>query len=309
MKRRGGYVLLGLLLFFTVLGLSGTVAVLEQDTRLIRLSEEELKLNLNALRRGIDLFRFHYPNRNDPTRRQLENHLENASTSAGIESLTDFLVEKSFIRQRAAIVKVDRHKTQIKWQVINNLLTNSSFEIDDGQPDVAKTVGTWRGNHTANDGVPDGWQLNSTGAEQKIKIGESGNYVISFWARSENAAAGAALTVKVDDVVVFNLIANSTEWKRYFRSFPEPPNTVPASSVVSIILSPNSGTTYFDGLMLERWKGIEGTVMTPSAWTDNYQIVPTATDSALQERSFKTELLPDPGITNIATYSHRWFQW
>ena len=60
MNARKGYVLIALLLFFTVLGMSSTVAVLEQDTRLKRFSEEDLKLNLDALRRGIDLYRYHY---------------------------------------------------------------------------------------------------------------------------------------------------------------------------------------------------------------------------------------------------------
>ncbi len=317
MKLRRGYVLLGLLLFFTVLGLSGTVAVLEQDTRLKRLSEDELKLNLNALRRGIDLFRFHYPDKSHPTRIKLEDYLKNANTSAGIASLTGFLAEKSFIRQRADTVNVDRHKRKIEWQTIENLIFNSSFEIDNHEIATDADFGEWHGNHTANDGIPNGWKLKAGGAEQKIKIDRTGTgipifYIISFWARAENPDAGATMTVKVDGSTILNLNANSTEWKRYFNSFPLTDySTDPDPAIVSIELSTDSSdATYIDGLMLERWKGANNAdVKAPSAWTEKYQIVASATDEALQERSFKTELLPDPTITNIAKYSHRWFQW
>ncbi len=303
MKLRRGYVLLGLLLFFTVLGLSGTVGILEQDTRLKRFSEEDLKLNLDALRRAIDLYR--YKNPDDKT--------IDGKMAESPEALADFLASESFVRARVATGTMG-------WRIIKNLIKNSSFERDDYTVYDDAYLGGWHGNHTANDGIPNGWKLKPGGAEQKLKIDATGTYIISFWARAENSNASASLKVRVNDIESFELIedfeliASSTEWKRYFRSFPELPAEVPASAVVSIELSTGSGdATYIDGLMLEKWDPPPPTDPlveirpVPSAWTDEYQIIAASATEALQERAFKAELTAPAG-SDISSYSW-WFQW
>ncbi len=296
LSRRRGYVLLGLLLFFTVLGLSGTVTVLEQDTRLKRFSEEDLKLNLDALRRAIDLYR--YKNPGDTT-------IE-AKMGESPEALAEFLANERFVRARAA-------SGNMKWRIIQNYINNPSFEIDDGTLAHLPAVGTWRGNYTANDGVPDGWQLNADGAEQEISINTAATYVVSFWARSTSATAKAVLRIRINAAATpaIEINATGTEWKRYFGSFPL--GAVPATVRIELLQAGTTSgdTTFIDGLMLEKWVPPAGTpggaLPVASAWTDKYQIVPAQAVNALQERAFKTELTAPAG-SDISSYSW-WFQW
>ncbi len=300
-ESRRGYVLLGLLLFFTVLGLSGTVTVLEQDTRLKRFSEEDLKLNLDALRRGIDLYRYRYtittPDAGKITA------LETAML-AGPDQLADLLAGESFVRARVAT-------GTMQWRIIDNLIKNPSFETDD-TTDYG-LVGTWRGNYTANDGVPNGWRLNADGAEQEIIINTAATYVVSFWARSTSATAKAVLRIRINAAAIPTLEINATgtEWQRYFGNFAL--GAVPATVRVELLQTGtvSGDTTFIDGLMLERWVPPAGTpggaLPVASAWTDKYQIVPAKAVSALQERAFKTELTAPSG-SDISSYSW-WFQW
>ncbi len=294
MKLRRGYVLLGLLLFFTVLGLSGTVTVLEQDTRLKRFSEEDLKLNLDALRRAIDLYR--YKNPGDTTL--------DIKMGEGPEALADFLADQSYVRARVAT-------GTMKWRIIDNLIKNPSFEVDDNTD--YGLIGTWRGNYTANDGVPNGWKLNADGAEQEISITTAATYVVSFWARSTSATAKAILRIRINAAATpaLEINATGTEWKRYFNSFPL--GAVPATVRIELLQAGTTSgdTTFIDGLMLEKWVPPAGTpggiLPVASAWTDKYQIVPAQAVSALQERAFKTELTAPAG-SDISSYSW-WFQW
>jgi len=299
MKLRRGYVLLGLLLFFTVLGLSGTVGILEQDTRLKRFSEEDLKLNLDALRRAIDLYR--YKNPDDKT--------IDGKMAESPEALADFLASESFVRARVATGTMG-------WRIIKNLIKNSSFERDDYTVYDDAYLGGWHGNHTANDGIPNGWKLKPGGAEQLIYIATPSDYVLSFWARSESATAMATLiatpTVNLNAIATppFEIKAIGSEWKRYFSRF-----RLTAPEVVKIELQQsgtNSGdATYIDGLMLEKWHPPTDPPVeirpVPSAWTDEYQIIAASATEALQERAFKAELTAPAG-SDISSYSW-WFQW
>lgn len=306
MKMRRGYVLLGLLLFFTVLGLSGTVTVLEQDTRLKRFSEEDLKLNLDALRRAIDLYRYHFAT-NDDKLKALDNAI---ASDAGVipplvaTNVASLLASESFVRARVMT-------GSNTWRIISNMINNPSFEIDDNTD--YGLVGTWRGNYTANDGVPNGWKLNADGAEQEISINTAATYVVSFWARSTSATAKAILRIRINAAAIPTLEINATgtEWKRYFGSFPL--GAVPATIRIDLLQAGTTSgdTTYIDGLMLEKWVPPAGTpggaLPVASAWTDKHQIVPAQAVNALQERAFKTELTAPSG-SDISSYSW-WFQW
>lgn len=301
MSTKKGYVLLGLLMFFTLLGLSSTVAVLQEDTRLQRFSEEDLKLNLDALRRSIDLYRYHYIHVTPDTGKI--SSLETAM-AAGPNQVADLLAGESFIRARVATGTMN-------WRIVNNLVQNPSFEVDD-TTDYG-SLGTWHGNYTAGDGVPNGWQLTSEGAEQVINISETATWVLSFWARSLSSTAMVKLQIlnETDVSTGLEIIARSTEWKRFFGSFPIA--AAPATIRIKLI---QSGTvagdiTYIDGLMLEKWTPPPGTpagaMPVASAWTDKYQVVPAQAVNALQERQFKMEMTPPPGA-DISSYSW-WFQW
>lgn len=292
--------MLGLLLFFTVLGLSSTVAVLEQDTRLKRFSEEDLKLNLDSLRRGIDLYQYHYTNV-DP---QPAKITALTAAMASSTTLADLLANESFIRARAAT-------GSMSWRIINNYVKNPSFEIDDGKTDFG-LIGGWRGNYTANDGVPDGWNLNAAGAEQWVSITTAGTYVISFWARCMTATSRASLKITIGAAAApaLEITADSGEWKRYFSSFAlASPDNVRIDLLQTGLVS--GDTTFIDGLMLEKWvppAGVPGGALpVASAWTDKHQIVPTQAITALKERLFRSELTP-PTAADISSYSW-WFQW
>ncbi|HNX78112.1 MAG TPA: hypothetical protein PLM07_16335 [Candidatus Rifleibacterium sp.] len=301
MNTKNGFVLLGLLLFFTVLGISSTLAILQQDTRLQRFDEEDLKLNLDSLRRSIDLFRYHYQHVTpDPTRITALN----SAMQAGPEQVADLLISESFIRGRVAT-------GSMHWRIINNLIVNPSFEIDDSSD--YGVIGAWRGNYTAGDGVPNGWQLTAEGAEQCLTIGENATFIVSFWAKSLAASGMVKLQIwpAAATTPTLEILARNTEWKRYFGSF-----AITAAPIVVKVKLIQSGmvsgdTTYIDGLMLEKWAPPAGTpagaLPVASAWTDKYQIVPSQATNALQERLFRSELTPPAGA-NIASYSW-WFQW
>jgi hypothetical protein len=295
MRTRSGFLLLGILLFFTVLGLSGSVAVLERDTRLKRFSEEDLKLNLDALRRGIDLYRYKYEQTtNNPAKIAALN-----AAMASATTLADLLAAESFIRARLAT-------GTLRWRLISNLVKNPSFEIDDGT-DYGEIAG-WRGNFTADDGVPDGWKLTSMGAEQVLSLTGPATYVVSFWARGNTATAKGLVRVWAGGgLPACERTADQGEWKRYFSSFQL---TVPGT--VRIELEQNGGAsgdiTYVDGLMIEKWDppaGVPaGTVPVPSAWTSTVNVVPDNAVDILQERLFREMLPPGTG----ASFSW-WFTW
>ncbi|HAE37303.1 MAG TPA: hypothetical protein DCG57_01550 [Candidatus Riflebacteria bacterium] len=303
MNKRNGYILLGMLLFFTFIGLSSSITVLEQDTRLKRFSEEDLRQNLGAIRRGIDLYRYKYGTGATP--------LETALSTGNVEQVVAELTSKNFVRSGVATGTVPWQKTPRHWRIINNYIKNPSFEIDDGSLPMIE-VGTWRGNFTAGDGVPDCWTLSSTGAEQHVVLNDIATYVISFWARAVTATSRARVRVwKIDpaDGLACDLTADEKGWKRYFGSFHV--GTVPAAIRLELVQAgtTSNDTVYIDGMMLEKWLPPPGTPAvvppSPSAWTHDYTITPLATESAQQQRLFK-EMIPQGA--SPASFSW-WFQW
>lgn len=297
MKRRAGFILLGLVIFVTVLALTSMVTVLEQDTRLKRFREDELKLNLSALRRGIDLYRYKYsvvaP---DPGK---ISALDLVLQSGPAEAVAGLLAAESFIRARIATGSME-------WRMISNIVKNPSFEIDNGTD--FGLVGTWRGNSSPQDGIPDGWQLNAAGAEQIIDPGESGIYVVSMWAKCESAAARARLQIWSDNALpLVEFSADQTDWKRYFMSF-----NLAVPGPVRMILGqsgPVGDRVFIDGIMLEKWNPpvdlpIDARPV-PSAWTRSENVVPAQAIAVLQQRQFN-DLIPED--TDPASFAW-WFQW
>lgn len=294
MNKRKGYVLLSLLLFFTVLTLSSTVSVLQHDTRLKRFSEEDLKHNVDAVRRGIDLYRYKYTHSNPDSVRidELEDCIAH-----GPASITDLLAEESFIRARIAT-------DSMNWKLIANLVNNPSFEIDNGED--FGPVGTWRGNFSAGDGAPDGWKLTDLGAEQEINLGPA-TYVVSFWARGITSTSEAKLRVYYD-VAPLEITAKNQEWKRYYASF-----QLPAAKVIRIEVVRSSAVvndvTYVDGIMLEKWDppaDLPAAIPpTPSAFTRTVNLVPSRSDLALQKSIFR-DLMPPGTPTDKLSW---WFNW
>ncbi|PKL48315.1 MAG: hypothetical protein CVV42_10080 [Candidatus Riflebacteria bacterium HGW-Riflebacteria-2] len=307
MPNKSGYVLLGMLLFFTFIGLSSSVTVLEQDTRLKRFSEDDLRQDLGAIRRGIDLYRYQLAKSgsSDPA-------FEDAINNGSMTTLIQILIDKNMVRPSVASGTAPWRQNIRKWRKISNLITNPSFEIDDGS--ILIEAGSWRGNFTANDGVPDGWTLTSGGADQHIAITEVATYVISFWARADTPTSRARVRVWriapiAEGIAACDLTADETNWKRYFGNFQI--NSVPAVVRLELVQAGSSSgdTVYLDGLMLEKWNPPAGTpaaaTPAPSAWTKDYTITPLATESAQQQRLFR-ELIPEGA--NPASYSW-WFNW
>ena len=303
MNNKNGYVLLGMLLFFTFVGLSSSISILEQDTRLKRFSEEDLRQDLGAIRRGIDLYRYKFGTGATP--------LETALSSGNIDQVIAELTSKNFVRAGVATGTVPWQKTQRQWRIISNYIKNPSFEIDDGSLPLVE-IGAWRGNFTAGDGVPDCWTLSSTGAEQHITMTDVATYVISFWARAVTTTSRARVRVwKFDppDGLACDLTADENGWKRYFGFFQI--SVVPAVIRLELVQAGTSSgdTVYVDGMMLEKWNPPPGTPAvvppSPSAWTNDFIITPTATESAQQQRLFK-EMIPTGA--NPASFSW-WFQW
>ena len=307
MAAKRGYVLIGLLLFFTVLGLSSTVAVIEQDTRLKRFSEDDLRLNLGAIRRGIDLYRYKkMETGGDPD-------FEYALSTGDMNTVIEKLSHSTFIRSGVAEGTVPWRHNPRNWRIVSNYVINPSFEIDDGSMNIPEVDG-WRGNFTADDGVPDGWNLTSDGAEQHIRIVDTGTYVVSFWARAVTATSRARLRVwrispVAEGIPAIDLTADIRGWKRYFGSF----DVTAVPQVIKLELIQAGGASgdavYIDGLMLEKWNpppGLNAAVQpSPAAWTADYTITPTATESALQQRLFR-EMIPEGA--NPEDYSW-WFMW
>lgn len=290
MVTRKGYVLIGLLLFFTVLGLSSTVSVLEQDTGLKRFSEDDLRLNLGAIRRGVDLYRY---------KKMAEGgdlDFEDALSTGDMDKVIDLLAENTFIRFGVATGSVPWHHSPRNWRIVLNYVKNPSFEIDDGS--IFPEVNGWRGNFTANDGVPDGWNLTSEGAEQHIRLVDADTYVVSFWARAVTPTSRARLRVwrispVEEGIAAIDLTADEQSWKRYFGNFDV--TTVPQIIKLELVQAGGASgdSVYIDGLMLEKWDPPTGLTAqpAPAAWTADYIITPTATESALQQRLFQ-EMIP-----------------
>ncbi len=298
MSKREGMILLGLVILITVLALSSMVGVLEQDTRLKRFREDELKLNLSAIRRGIDLYRYKYSvSAPDPAKVAA---LEAALAAGTVDTLVGLLAAESFIRARVATGTME-------WRTVTNLVKNPSFEIDNGT--IYGSVNVWQGNALSGDGVPDGWGLHADGVEQVISLAEADTYVLSLWCRVVGTGARARVQVWSDEALpLIDFYADESDWKRYFASF-----SISSASSIRLVLSDagaDSGElAYIDGVMLERWNPPAGTpadaAPVASAWTKSTQVVPSQGIEALQQRQFSGLIPEDADPASVAW----WFQW
>lgn len=297
MKRAHGFILLGIVIFISIIALAGMATVLEQDTKLKRFKEEELRLNLSAIRRGIDLYRYKYTvTQPDSTRIAA---LESALQAGNSETVVGILAGESFLRARVATGSME-------WRVVENLIKNSSFEIDDGTD--FGFIGTWRGNSLAGDQIPDGWQIVTSGFEQLVSV-DSGTFVISAWVKSQSSAAGVRIQVwGADSSALCDFTADSTDWKRYFASF----STAGATNIRVLIVSEGTAsgeTAEVDGVMLEKWNPPSGvspdTPPVPSAWTVSKIVVPAQAETVLQQRLFSDAIPADATPASLSW----WFQW
>ena len=306
MSRKNGFVLLGLVLFFSVLVLSSTVTVFEQDTRLKRFQEKDLKSNLDSIRRAIDLYRFKYSvtTPNSGLLAILEDKLKDPTGLAS--EVIQILANESFLRSRLA-------SGTMRWKRIQNLVQNSSFELDVGTTDpTVYKVGTWRGNFSPNDDVPDGWELTANGAFQKIDLSSfavPATFVVSFWARSTQTTAGVKLNIGPDAALpTLQLTANNPNWKRYYGVF-----VLNTAGICKLEFEQTSSTigdvVYVDGIMLEEWTPPANAPVNlspvPSVWTASFTIVPDIASETLQHRNFDDIITPD---TTAASMSW-WLEW
>jgi hypothetical protein len=302
MHSNKGYLLLGFLLFFSLLALSSSIAVFEQDTRLKRFREQDLKLNLDHFRRAVDLYTYTYtvtaPN---PTKISL---LQTALQGGNASEVVTLLAQENFLRSRIA---TGSHL----WKLVTNLVKNPSFEADDAQD--FGFVGTWRGNFTANDLVPNGWNLIPTGIEQCINLSAPGypaTFVVSLWGRGATAAAGAKLRIwpSPETLPLAEVTINGADWKRGYGPF-----AIPAPLMVRLEItrtSNNSGDhAYLDGVMLELWtpptNAPAGLQPAPSAWTAGTLVASDLSSDTLQTRIFQTIIGTDTNPSSFST----WLSW
>ena len=297
MGTRNGYLLLSLLLIFSTLALSNTVIILEQDTRLKRFGEKDLKLNIDTLRRGIDLFRYKYTV-TEPTPAMM-TALQNALAADPL-ALIDLLAAESFIRGRLGSGSMD-------WRVIQNHVRNPSFEKDTGEDYGA--VGAWKGNFTAGDGVPDGWELTTQGAQQVFPLAPAtvpATYVVSFWFRAETSTGAGKVRVWPESggVPFLELNGSGTTWKRFHGHF-----QLPTVQNVRLEITENSGASgdeiFLDGIMLEPWTEPGGAnVPVPSAWTADYSVSSAVASDVVQQNIFQ-DLVP----ADATPASLSWWLW
>ncbi len=305
MPRRKGYFLLGLLLAFSILALSGTVAVFEQDTRLKRFAENEVKANLDSLRRAIDLYRHQKNPTRDPND-ELEKLLASTTPETAALEVVKLLAAHSLLRGRTAWGSSFDHSTPNSWRLVGNKVKNPSFEEDSGVSYAA--VGGWKGNFTPGDGVPDGWQLKADGAEQYLQL-DPATYVVSFWSRAASATARVKIRIWKDPEPIprLEIPANSLQWRRAHNHF-----SLDTTEVVRLevtIEGTNPGDVAFvDGIMIEPWPSspdFAGKEPVPSAWTRDYSVVSVATASVLQA-GLLAELVGTTGISASMGYLFEW---
>ena len=303
MQNRNGYVLIGLLLFFSVITLSGTVAVLEQDTRLKRFTENEAKGNVDSLRRAIDLYRYKYTH--PPFADQAKIDGLNADLANNVNDVITRLTEERFLRSHIAT-------GSMRWRKVENLIKNSSFEEDEEKPSVDYYVNPpgWQGNYH-NDEVPNGWQYLDSGGgiEQYIYIPNPATYVTSLWVKGNSSTAHAKIRVlTLGDALIFEMQVGQQTWKRYYGSF----QINPAQAIKFQLLEDGTDLadkTYSDGVMLEQWNPPTGYPATltpvPSAWVDGRTLVPDVASQVVQKGLLQDVIGSD---TNQASFSY-WLEW
>lgn len=289
MNKSSGYALLFLIMIITMLSLSSSVAVIQQDSRLKRYTEQELKLNLDAVRRAFDLFVL----KENPS-----EALMTIMREGSVSSLTTFLAEKGYLRRsawsQAAANPNDALPTSAGdlWQFRRNLIRNSSFEDDIGTITADPYISSVA---VALDGKPDYWDIDdpdwtvNKSASQKIYkdlLTNNATYVISFWGRwsppvSATSEFSLGILRESDQAELKKIKGNSKHWKRYFAAF-FLQNA--ATLAVKLTVSSNKGeAAYFDGLMLEQWKGSDTMMPFPSAWAKDFVFTSAIASETLQQ--------------------------
>ncbi|MFZ2956643.1 MAG: hypothetical protein WA705_07110 [Candidatus Ozemobacteraceae bacterium] len=289
---RAGYLLLGLMVFFSVLALTSSVAVFEQDTRLKRFGDEEVKMRLDSLRRAIDLYRQKYII-SDPARIAVLN----TKLQTNATDVIYLLASESFLSARMILDPVSSGSGgagSTPWRIVQNLVSNGSFEKDDGTN--YGLAGDWQGNFSAEDDVPDGWELTAQGAQQKINLTGPATYVASFWARAGTLTSGASLSVwpSVGAIPLITLSGGSSQWKRQYGYFFLPANDRIRFEIIQT--NTTSGDEVFvDGLMLERWQAPTGAPTVspvPSAWVESSGVVSSVASETIGKRFIQDLLGP-----------------
>lgn len=288
MSARRGYLLLALGVIFSLMALSAGVSWLDRRTVFQRDYERSVRRDLDHLRLGIDLF-IHRATVTAPSPASL-TALENGFADADVNAVIRLLAGDRHLSQRVA---------SGSWRIVRNLVKNPSFEFDNGTDygGVATSTGTWQGNRTSGDFVPDGWTLVEDGIEQYLQLTGSfpASFVASFWARMPAVDTTVRFIVAGSDGShLLDIIATSTEWRRYQGSFGL---AAPETVRLLTLLSSTGGTDHglVDGVMLERWwnpltAGGEPIQPVPSAWTANYGISPLLASPALHLQWFTHQL-------------------
>lgn len=300
MKKSSGYMLLFLVMVVTVLALGSSLAVIQQDTKLRRYTEQELKLNLDAIRRAFDLYQKDYP----ASAAQLV-------TLPSIASAAQRLAEAGYLRQSAWSQNSISNSANDFFEFRRNLVLNPSFEDDIGTISTDPWYSKWA---VASDGIPDYWETVRNPTTQRIQtarqiiykdrlptdVSYPATFVVSFWGRWSPPAKATATFVlnvirEIDSTTLAAIAEKHNQWKRSFKSF-----VLPTLATLSIELSTNSNpndAAYFDGIMLETWKGPATMTPFPSAWTKDFTFSSKLTSEALQqtqrlEQATTTDNLP-----------------
>ena len=312
MKSSRGYALLLLIMIITMMTLGSSVAVIQQDTRLKRYTEQELKLNLDAIRRATELFNRDVETGKIPAGAAVIAEMTSATDAltGNINSATAILAKNGYLRQSSLKLLGETTMASFSWNFRYNLLKNSSFEDDDASISTDLYINSVA---VASDGIPDYWKVDKASASQIIYSDKFSSapatYVMSFWGRwctLVGATSTFVLSVirQSDQVVMASIATGSTTWKRHFTKFALP---APATLAVRLGLAANaSEAAIFDGLMLEKWEAPPdqpGMEPFPSAWAKDVTFV----------SSFSTEALQQTQVFGIASapanWVHRLLEW
>ena len=292
---RRGYLLLGILLAFSLLVLSSSVGILDRDTRLKRFQETQMTKDLESIRRSIEQFQYYYG-------KVASNSAKIAALSAALgtpDTLMNFLASEGFLRERVG-------GTGAKWRLVRNLVKNPSFE-DDGLASVPAPIAGWMGNFTENDSVPNGWQLTATGAEQMLDLsfgpGTPATFVVSFWSRSASPTAKVECIVTRQDSSKIILHAQTPQWKRTFGTF-----NAPFTGAIRLEINQISGNSgdlaLVDGVMLEEWTpppdSPAGFLPVPSAWAASFSVSPGMASAAVKQYQALQEILASAAPASLS---------
>jgi len=299
-------------MIITMMTLGSSVAVIQQDTRLKRYTEQELKLNLDAIRRATELFNRDVETGKIPAGAAVIAEMKSATDAltGNIDNATAILAKNGYLRQSSLKLQGTTTTASFSWNFRYNLIKNSSFEDDDATTSTDPYLNSVA---VASDGIPDYWKVDKASASQIIYSDKFSStlatYVVSFWGRwcpPVGATSTYALRVirQSDQVEIASITTRSIAWERNFTTFQLPNQETLA---VRIELAANTGeAAYFDGLMLEKWEeppDQPGMEPFPSAWAKDFTFV----------SSFSTEALQQTQIFGIASapanWVHRLLEW